>query len=587
MQFAPTDTQEAVRGVAAEALERAGDSPESAWQALADAGLLALAVPEQHSGEGHGLQEVAVLLHEVGRRAVHVPVWETLVCGVLPLARVGTAEQQQRLLPGVAEGKSLLTAALQEPCSGLTTQPWRPTTVLGRVGDRWSLTGTKVGVWGAGAARAILVPALLDDDHGVVVVLLDPGAEGVTLTESRSARGEIEHTLRLDAVPVTDDDVLGGAPGSPEARAAAVALRELATAGLCLLAGGLVAGARDLTAGYIKQRRQFGRSVAEFQAAAMQMADVYIASRTIDLAATAAGRRVANELPADDDLAVAAYWFVVEGPEALHTCHHLHGGTGVDITYPLHRSYSWAKDIVRVLGGVQQALRSVPVEETAGKNLELTEEQRRFKEETREYFEQLVSDDDRRTQASVRATSSPRAAPGGSMTSRVAISAAVQVGFERIDDELTLPHWRVVAEESETHSSRPGEGALPRWELPVTTTLVVSTALATRDYQDVHHDRDLAVQRGSNDIFLNILTTGLVQRYVGEWTGHAGIVRSCELRLGARAHPGDTLVFEGTVSEVLDVDGETRHVVDVVGSVPLGAHVTARVTVVLPGQEAS
>ena len=116
---------------------------------------------------------------------------------------------------------------------------------------------------------------------------------------------------------------------------------------------------------------------------------------------------------------------------------------------------------------------------------------------------------------------------------------------------------------------------LPPWDLPVTTTLVVSTALATRDFQDVHHDRDLAVQRGSKDIFLNILTTtGLVQRYVGEWAGWGARIRSCELRLGAPAHPGDTLSFSG-------VDGEQRHTVEVTGSVPAGAHVTARVTVVL------
>jgi acyl dehydratase len=124
---------------------------------------------------------------------------------------------------------------------------------------------------------------------------------------------------------------------------------------------------------------------------------------------------------------------------------------------------------------------------------------------------------------------------------------------------------------------------LPSWELPLTTTLVVSTALATRDFQDVHHDRDLAQSHGSKDIFLNILTTtGLVQRYVCDWAGHDALVRSCELRLGAPAYPGDTLTFSGTVDDVVEVEGERRHVVDVVGAVSLGAHVTARVTVVLP-----
>lgn len=124
--------------------------------------------------------------------------------------------------------------------------------------------------------------------------------------------------------------------------------------------------------------------------------------------------------------------------------------------------------------------------------------------------------------------------------------------------------------------------ALPVWELPVTPTLVVSGALATRDFQDVHHDRDLAIKAGSKDIFLNILTTnGFVQRYVTEWTGPQALIRSCELRLGAPAYPGDTLSFAGTVVDVVDVDGERRHVVEVVGTVSLGAHVTSRVTIVL------
>ncbi|MGN6780637.1 MAG: beta-hydroxyacyl-ACP dehydratase [Marmoricola sp.] len=119
---------------------------------------------------------------------------------------------------------------------------------------------------------------------------------------------------------------------------------------------------------------------------------------------------------------------------------------------------------------------------------------------------------------------------------------------------------------------------LPEWSLPITPTLVVSTAIATRDFQDVHHDRDLAVQRGSKDIFLNILTTtGLVQRYVGAWAreavGEDVRITSCALRLGAPAHPYDTLAFSGTATR----DGH-RWTVDVVGAVSLGAHVNATVT---------
>jgi hypothetical protein len=129
---------------------------------------------------------------------------------------------------------------------------------------------------------------------------------------------------------------------------------------------------------------------------------------------------------------------------------------------------------------------------------------------------------------------------------------------------------------------------LAPWELPVTPTLVVSTAVATRDFQDVHHDRDLAVGHGSKDIFLNILTTtGLVQRYVGEWArdaiGADFRIRSCGLRLGAPAYPYDTVRFTGTVTAV-----EAGLVtVDVVGAVSLGSHVTSQVVVAAgPGGEA-
>lgn len=121
---------------------------------------------------------------------------------------------------------------------------------------------------------------------------------------------------------------------------------------------------------------------------------------------------------------------------------------------------------------------------------------------------------------------------------------------------------------------------LPGLRLDVTPTFVISTALATRDFQDVHHDRDAAVARGSKDIFLNILTTtGLVQRCVTDWAGPDALVRGVKVRLGVPCYAGDTLVLGGRVAEVVD-DGEV--VVEVVGRCGLGDHVTGRVRVILP-----
>ena len=143
---------------------------------------------------------------------------------------------------------------------------------------------------------------------------------------------------------------------------------------------------------------------------------------------------------------------------------------------------------------------------------------------------------------------------------------------------------------------------LPELAIDVTTTFVVASAIATRDFQDVHHDRDRAIARGSQDIFLNILTTtGLVQRYVTEWAGPEAIVRKIAIRLGVPCYAGDTLTFSGTVlagGETVLAGGETvlageaeapaadsggDRVVQVVGRCRLGDHVTGTVRLAAAG----
>ena len=121
--------------------------------------------------------------------------------------------------------------------------------------------------------------------------------------------------------------------------------------------------------------------------------------------------------------------------------------------------------------------------------------------------------------------------------------------------------------------------ALPELVVPITATVIVAGAIASRDYQEVHHDRDLAVQRGSRDIFMNILTTnGWVGRFVTDWAGPEALLRRVDIRLGAPNHPGDTMRLSGRV--VAKGDGELR--VEVTGANRLGDHVTGSVTLALP-----
>lgn len=119
---------------------------------------------------------------------------------------------------------------------------------------------------------------------------------------------------------------------------------------------------------------------------------------------------------------------------------------------------------------------------------------------------------------------------------------------------------------------------LPPLEIPLTRSLIVATAIASRDYQDVHHDPALAQERGSQDIFMNILTTnGLVDRFVTSWAGPTAVVKRIRIRLGAPNYPGDAMTLTGSVSAIDD----NRVTVDVVGTNNIGVHVSGLVEVQL------
>jgi acyl dehydratase len=122
---------------------------------------------------------------------------------------------------------------------------------------------------------------------------------------------------------------------------------------------------------------------------------------------------------------------------------------------------------------------------------------------------------------------------------------------------------------------------LPVLEVPLTRTLIVATAIASRDYQDVHHDHELARERGSPDIFMNILTTnGFVGRFVTDWTGPEARLRNVDIRLGVPNYPGDTMRLEGKVT-AKDPSAGTIDV-SIRGHNRLGDHVTGTVRVALP-----
>jgi 3-oxo-4-pregnene-20-carboxyl-CoA dehydrogenase alpha subunit len=327
MDFELTATQQAVADVVTSVLDR-----DHSWQALVDGGVTALPVPERLGGDGLGLAEVGTVLTEVGRHGAITPALATLGLGVVPLLDLASDEQQDRFLGGLATG-SVLTAALNEPGTAL---PDRPATTYtdGR------LSGTKVGVAYAEQADWMIVTA----DGAVVVV--SPQADGVHLVRTPTSNASDEYTVTFDGVAVPDSEVMAGAQGNGAHR-----VNQLALAVIGAYADGLVAGALRLTADYVANRKQFGKPLSTFQTVAAQLAEIYIASRTIDLAAKSVIWRLSEGLDADSDLDVLGYWVASQAPPVMQLCHHLHGGMGMDITYPMHRYYSTIKDLSRLLGG--------------------------------------------------------------------------------------------------------------------------------------------------------------------------------------------------------------------------------------------
>ena len=356
MDFSFTPEQEALRELARrilddhvtqarlKAVEAEPDGfDRAAWQALAEARLLGVAVPEDTGGSGLGVLELSLVLEQVGRAVAPIPVFPTLVLGALAIAEFGTAEQRRRWLPGVATGEAVLTAALVEPGAD---DPATPATSAVRDGVSWRLDGVKTCVPAAHLAARILVPARMADGD-VGVFLVDPRGRGVTLERQLATNREPQARLVLDGAP---GDVLPGANVGW--------LVERALVGLAAMQLGVTERALRLTAEYTARREQFDRPIASFQAVHQRAADAYIDVEAIRLTTWQAAWRLAAGLPATAEVAVAKFWASEAAHRVVYAAQHLHGGIGVDLDYPLHRYYLWAKQIELTLGsGTRQLVR--------------------------------------------------------------------------------------------------------------------------------------------------------------------------------------------------------------------------------------
>jgi len=374
MDFTLSEAQTEIAGLARKILaeqDGAGGrgGAERQWTDLAAAGVLAAGLPESLGGAGLGFLEQCSVLAEAGRAVSPVPYLSSLVLGAGAIAAFGSLEQQRRWAAPAGDGSVVLTAALAEEDSLDPASPSsRAERVSGGAGGEaggWRLSGVKTAVPALPRASLVLVPATVDGDGEVLVFLVEPSDHGVDiavqeLTDSadgNGAEGADAGRLVLDGVHVDDSRVLG-APGRRGEVAGWLVARGIV--GLCAMQAGVVARALELTARYARDREQFGRPIGSFQAVAQRLADAYIdvegAWLTMWQAAWLLATRPHEDAEVAEGVATAKFWAAEAGHRVAHTAVHVHGGTGIDASYVLHRYFTAAKRAEFTLGGATAQL---------------------------------------------------------------------------------------------------------------------------------------------------------------------------------------------------------------------------------------
>jgi 3-oxocholest-4-en-26-oyl-CoA dehydrogenase beta subunit len=352
VDFTFTEEQETIGKLAREIFERRATPDrltaletgeirydDALWKEIAAADLLGIALPESLGGNGGGFVELGVLLAEVGWSVAPAPVYATLALGADPIARHGTPEQQQRFLPGVVAGTRILTAGLAEPGrSDITT----PATTARRDGSEWRLDGAKELVPAAQLADTVLIPASIDGGT-VGLFLLASDATGASIRPVPTTNGEPHADVFLDGAIVSESDRIVGA-GLIES------LHTRALVALCAIQLGVAERALRIAAEYTTGREQFGRPIGSFQAVQQRMADAFIDVEAIRWTTWQAAWLIAHGRPADRAARIAKFWAAEAGARVAATTQHVHGGIGIDTTYPLHRYFLWAKHNELTLG---------------------------------------------------------------------------------------------------------------------------------------------------------------------------------------------------------------------------------------------
>jgi 3-oxocholest-4-en-26-oyl-CoA dehydrogenase beta subunit len=313
------------------------------WGKLIEADVLTAASPAALGGDGFGALEQVAVLVALGHQLAAVPYLESVVLAAGALARFGSEELQQGWGVPAVRGEKILAVALDGEMGEGPVQAVA-------AGDGYRLTGTRTQVAFGPVADAFLVPT--ETDSGTAVFLVAADDPGVTVTAIQTTGlGSVGH-LRLDGAEVDGGRQVGDG-------IVAAWLGILATLGRTAFQLGVLERGLQMTAEYARTREQFDRPIGSFQAVAQRLADGYIDVKGLRLTLTQAAWRLSEDLPADTEVATAAFWAADAGHRVAHTIVHVHGGVGIDIDHPVHRYFLAAKQTEFALGGATGQLRRI------------------------------------------------------------------------------------------------------------------------------------------------------------------------------------------------------------------------------------
>ncbi|WP_068270143.1 acyl-CoA dehydrogenase family protein [Aldersonia kunmingensis] len=361
MDFTPTEAQQDLEELTRQIVDKlatperqreldrvdGGRFDDALWRALAEAGVLASALPENVGGSGLGVLEQTTVLRELGRKLAAVPYLPSIVISAATLAEFGN-DAQRELAQRAGTGEDVLTAALAEE---MNYDLSAPVTRAENIDGAWALTGTKITVPVADRAARILVSAATN--AGVAVFVVDPSAEGVVVSAQDVVDYSPEFIVELNRA---SGELVGTVEQGSEVLDFVLTR---AAVGLTASQLGTLEEALKLVADYARERVQFERPIGSFQAVAQRLADAYIDVKGVRLALTQAAWAISEGLPAEAEVRTAKFWAADAGHRVSHTVIHVHGGVGLDREHPVHRYFLAAKHNEFALGSATDQLRGL------------------------------------------------------------------------------------------------------------------------------------------------------------------------------------------------------------------------------------